>query len=95
MYIILHIFFCIKVILAIGMLSAIAMGGTMLNDLQTQNDELRTRMSQLESDILTKADISALEVVSSTISAVRSVTTRTCSQVCYVEWKMYQILLLI
>ena len=63
------------------MLSAIAMGGTMLNDLQTQNDELRTQMSQLESDILTKADISALEVVSSTISAVRSVTTRTCSQV--------------
>ena len=67
------------------MLSAIAMGGTMLNDLQTQNDELRTRMSQLESDILTKADISALEVVSSTISAVRSVTTRTCSQVCGME----------
>ena len=67
------------------MLSAFAMGGTMLNDLQTQNDELRTRMSQLESDILTKADISALEVVSSTISAVRSVTTRTCSQVCGME----------
>ena len=76
------------------MLSAIAMGGTMLNDLQTQNDELRTRMSQLESDILTKADISALEVVSSTISAVRSVTTRTCSQVCGME-NIYQILLLI
>ena len=57
----------------------------MLNDLQTQNDELRTRMSQLESEILTKADISALEVVSSTISAVRSVTTRTCSQVCGME----------
>ena len=81
--------------LAIGMLSAIAVGGAMLNDLQTQNDELRTRMSQLESELLTKADFSSLEDVTSTISAVRSVTTRTCSQVCYVEWKIYQILLLI
>ena len=67
--------------LAIGMLSAIAVGGAMLNDLQTQNDELRTRMSQLESELLTKADFSSLEAVTSTISAVRSVTTRTCSRV--------------
>ena len=53
----------------------------MLNNLQTQNDELRTRMSQLESELLTKADFSSLEAVTSTISAVRSVTTRTCSRV--------------